>query len=151
LGTNPEYAVTSTDRFLTSLSRIQVEINDQRKVPVLKFWVRRSPVRPLPPWAKATVAGLAQACMADGHKPEGNAEDGGNASAPRDTAADKGVRTNPECAPESTDSILTAVSRIRIGTVKTERLVASSGHVTAARCVRAPHVELSDLPIGKNA
>jgi hypothetical protein len=30
LGTNPEYAVKSTDRFLTSLSRIQVEIKNQR-------------------------------------------------------------------------------------------------------------------------
>ena len=52
VGTNPEYAVKSTDRFLTSPSRIQVQIRDQRKVPLLKFWVRRSPIRPLPllPW-----------------------------------------------------------------------------------------------------
>jgi hypothetical protein len=59
-------------------------------VPVLEFWVLRSHVRPLPPWAKATLAGLAQACLADGYKAEGNAEDGGNASAPRDAAAAKG-------------------------------------------------------------
>ena len=87
LGTNPEYAVKSTDRFLTSLSGIQVEIKDQRNVPVLKFWVRRSPVRPLPPWAKATLAGLAEACLAARYKAEGNAEDGGNASAAKDAAA----------------------------------------------------------------
>jgi hypothetical protein len=43
VGTNPEYAVKSTDKFLTSLSRIQIEIKDQRKVPVLKIWVRRAP------------------------------------------------------------------------------------------------------------
>jgi hypothetical protein len=64
-----------------------VEIRDQRKVPVLKFWVRRSPVRPLPRWAEATLAGLTQACVAEGHKPEGNAEGGGNASAPKDAGA----------------------------------------------------------------
>jgi hypothetical protein len=52
VGTNPEYAVKSTDRFLTSPSRIRVEINDQRKVLVLKFWVRRSPLRPLPLWVE---------------------------------------------------------------------------------------------------
>jgi hypothetical protein len=52
VGTNPEYAVKSTDRFLTSLSRIEVEIKDQRKVRLLKFWVRQSPVRPLPLWAE---------------------------------------------------------------------------------------------------
>ena len=82
LGTNPEYAVKSTDRFLTSLARIRVEIKDQGKVPVLKFWVRRSPVRPLPPWAKATLAGLAQASLAARYKGEGNAENGGNATLP---------------------------------------------------------------------
>jgi len=61
LGTNPEYAVKSTDRFLTSLSRIQVEIKDQGKVPLLKIWVRRSPLRPLPPWASLAAGRLAQA------------------------------------------------------------------------------------------
>src|SRR5215470_3824592 len=61
LGTNPEYAVKSTDRFLTSLSRIQVEIKDQRKVPLLKFWLRRSPLRQvtLPPWAELAAGRLA--------------------------------------------------------------------------------------------
>jgi hypothetical protein len=33
LRTDPEYAMKSTDRFLTSLSSIQVEVKDQRKVP----------------------------------------------------------------------------------------------------------------------
>src|SRR5262249_38652021 len=45
LGTNPEYAVKSTDRFLTSPSRIQVQVKDRRKVPLLKFWVRQRPLR----------------------------------------------------------------------------------------------------------
>ena len=78
LGTNPEYAVKSTDRFLTSLSRIQVEIKDQRNVSLLKFWVRRSPVRPLPLWAEATLAGLAEACLAAGYEAEGNTKNGGD-------------------------------------------------------------------------
>jgi hypothetical protein len=99
LGTNPEYAVKSTDRFLTSLSRIQVEIKDQREVPVLKFWVRRSPVRPLPRWAKATLAGLAEACVAARYNAEGNAENGGNASAAKDGAAARG-RNKPGMCPE---------------------------------------------------
>ena len=43
VGTNPEYAVNSTDRFLTSLSRIQIEIKDEGKVSVLKFWVWPGP------------------------------------------------------------------------------------------------------------
>ena len=55
LGTNPEYAVKSTDKFLTSLSTIQVRIRDQRKVPLLKFWVRRSSLRPLPQEAEANL------------------------------------------------------------------------------------------------
>jgi hypothetical protein len=55
VGTNPENAVKSTDRFLTSLSRIQVEIRDQWKVLMLKFLVRRSAVRPLPSWADAAL------------------------------------------------------------------------------------------------
>ena len=37
VGTNPEYAMKSTDRFLTSLIRIRVEIEDQRKVALLKL------------------------------------------------------------------------------------------------------------------
>jgi hypothetical protein len=36
VGTNPEYAVNSTDKFLTSLSRIQIEIKDEGKVSVLR-------------------------------------------------------------------------------------------------------------------
>jgi hypothetical protein len=55
LGANPEYAVKSVDRFLTCLSRIQVQINDNRTAhSILKLWVRRSPLfRPLPPWVEA--------------------------------------------------------------------------------------------------
>ncbi len=55
LGTNPEYAVKSVDRFLTCLSRIRVEIHDGRTVR-LKLWVRRSPLRPLPFWAEVAWA-----------------------------------------------------------------------------------------------
>jgi len=40
LATKPEYAVESTDRFLTSLARIQVEIQD--KLSGVGFAVRRS-------------------------------------------------------------------------------------------------------------
>jgi len=60
LGTNPEYAVKSTDRFLTSLARIRVEIKDQRKAPLLKFWVRRRPLCPLPLWAELAARRLAR-------------------------------------------------------------------------------------------
>jgi hypothetical protein len=55
LGTNPEYALKSTDKFLTSLSTIQLRIRDQRKVPLLKFWVRRSSLRSLPQEAEANL------------------------------------------------------------------------------------------------
>ena len=64
LGTKPEYAVKSTDRFLTSPSRIRVEVKDQHKVPLLKFWVRRSPLRPLPLWAEVDDGRLDQAWVA---------------------------------------------------------------------------------------
>jgi hypothetical protein len=66
LGKNPEYAVKSTDRFLTSLSRIQIRVRDQRKVPLLKFWVRRSPRPPLalPPWAEVGLRRLGRAWAA---------------------------------------------------------------------------------------
>jgi hypothetical protein len=37
VGTNPECAVKSSDKFLTSPSGIQVEIREQGKVPGLKF------------------------------------------------------------------------------------------------------------------
>lgn len=84
-----------------------MEIQDQRKVPVLKFRVRRSPFRPLPPWAEATLGGLAQAWLAARYEARGEAEKCGE------------VGTNPECAPESTDSTLTSRSRIRIGAPKT--------------------------------
>ena len=66
LGKNPEYAVKSTDRFLTSLSRIQIRVGDQRNVPLLKFWVRRSP-RPslaLPPSAEVGLRRLGRAWAA---------------------------------------------------------------------------------------
>jgi hypothetical protein len=76
VGTNPEYAVKSIDKFLTSPSRIQVEIRDQRKVPVLKFWVRRRPLRPLPRWAEAALGDLAQASLAAGCSDQQLNEDG---------------------------------------------------------------------------
>jgi hypothetical protein len=111
LGTNPEYAVKSIDKFLTSLSRIRVEIKDQRKVPVLKFWVRRSPLRLLPQRAEAALGHLV--CLATEDEADGNAEKSGDVGATQETAAGwEGVGTDPECAPESTDSILTSLSRI---------------------------------------
>ena len=76
LGTNPEYAVKSTDRFLTSLARIQVEIKDQRKVPLLKFWVRRGSLRPLAPWAELAAGKLAQAWAAWVNEALANTENG---------------------------------------------------------------------------
>ena len=111
LGTNPEYAVKSIDKFLTSLSRIRVEIKDQRKVPVLKFWVRRSPLRPLPQRAEAALRHLV--CLATEDEAEGNAEKRGDAGATQETAAGwKVVGTNPECVPKSIDNLLTSLSRI---------------------------------------
>jgi hypothetical protein len=112
MGANPEYAVKSTDKFLTSLSRIRVEIRDQRKVPVLKFWVRRSPLRPLPHWEGAALAHLV--CLATEDAAEGSAEKGGEVGATQETAAGwEGVGTNPECAVKSTDKFLTSPLGIR--------------------------------------
>jgi hypothetical protein len=76
--------VQSTDRFLTSLARIQVEIKDERKVPVLKFWVRRSPS----PWAEESLGKLAQVWLAAGYGAEGHAERSGDVG--EVTAAAKG-------------------------------------------------------------
>jgi hypothetical protein len=70
-GTNPECAVKSTDRFLTSLARIQV-IRDQGKVKLLKFWVGRRGLRPPPPWAEVAATRLARAWA-------GRVDEGGNA------------------------------------------------------------------------
>jgi hypothetical protein len=117
LETNPEYAVKSTDRFLTSLARIQVEITDQRKVPLLKFWVRRSPLRPLtlPPWAEVGKEGLAEAWAGLMYEGLGNAEKGLDKEiALAAPPAGKGVGTKPECAVKSTDGFLTPVSRIPV-------------------------------------
>jgi hypothetical protein len=101
-GTNPEYAMKSTDRFLTSLARIQVEITDQRKVPLLKFWVRRSPLRPLPLRAGANLKRLALVWLTatDGAEGKPLKCDDVGATQGRSAAA-KGVGTNPECDPES--------------------------------------------------
>jgi hypothetical protein len=108
LGTNPEYAVKSIDKFLTSLSRTQNEIKDQRKVPVLKFWVRRSPIRPLPQRAEVALGHLVS--LATGDEVEGNGEKRGDVGATEETAAGwEGVRTDPECAAESTDTVLTSL------------------------------------------
>jgi len=61
LGAKPVYAVKSTDRFLTCLSRIQVEIKGKPNG-LLKLWLRRSPLRvpPLPLWGEVAAWGLAQ-------------------------------------------------------------------------------------------
>jgi hypothetical protein len=46
IGTNPEYAVKSTDSFLTSLARIQVEIKGQPQVPMLRIPGTAEPAPP---------------------------------------------------------------------------------------------------------
>jgi hypothetical protein len=114
LGTNPEYAVKSTDRFLTSLSRIQVEIRDQGKVPLLKIWVRRSPLRALPPWARLAAGRLGQAWAGVVDEGLGNSEKGfGQGDRPGCRAGWEGVGAKPECAVKSIDTSLTPVSRIQ--------------------------------------
>jgi hypothetical protein len=96
-----------------------VEIKDQRKVPVLKFWVRRSLVR-LPLWAKATLTGLAQALCGRGGRSRGKRGERWECERSQGRrGGGKGVGTNPECAPEPTDNILTTPTRIRIGTTLT--------------------------------
>ena len=87
-------------------------------MPLLKFWVRRSPLRPpltLPPWAEVGKEGLAEAWAGLMYRGLGNAEKGLNKeivlSAP---PAGKGVGIKPECAVKSTDGFLTSVSRIPI-------------------------------------
>jgi hypothetical protein len=113
VGTNPEYAVISTDKFLTSLSRIQVRIKDQRNVPLLKFWVRRSPLRPLPRRAEVALEHLAQARLAAGYEAEGKAEKNADMGSTQEVAAGcEADGANPECALKSIDSILTSPSRI---------------------------------------
>jgi hypothetical protein len=105
--------VKSTDRFLTSLSRIQVEIKDQGKVPLLKIWVRRSPLRPLPPWASLAAGRLAQAWAGLVDEGLGNSEkDFGHGDRPGGRAGWEGVGTKPECGVKSIDAFLTSVSRI---------------------------------------
>jgi hypothetical protein len=61
LGTNPVYAVKSTDRFLTCRSSIRVQI-EGKPSGLLKLWLRRSPLRvpPLPLWGEVAAWGLAQ-------------------------------------------------------------------------------------------
>jgi hypothetical protein len=98
-GTNPEYAVKSTDRFLTSLARIQVVITDQRKVPLLKLWVRRSPIRPLPPWAEAALGDLARVCLATGVEAEGNEEKCGDVGATEVAVRPQRGRNEPGMCP----------------------------------------------------
>jgi hypothetical protein len=99
VGTNPEYAVKSTDRFLTSLARIRVEIKDQRKVPVLKLWVRRSPLCPLPRCVEATLGGFAQAWPDAARRAEGNAEKRGDAAASLDARRQQTPRNKAGMCP----------------------------------------------------
>jgi hypothetical protein len=114
MGTNPECAVKSADRFLTFPSRIQVEIRNQGKVPVLKFGgYDGEPAAP----AAATGTGQRQPLEilvwpATGYEArETRRLDGGRY--PRRAAANRqGVETNPECALKSIDIILTSPSRI---------------------------------------
>ena len=82
----------SRDRFLTSLSRVQVEVNDQHQVPLLKFWVRWSPIRPLPPWAEVAGGRLAEVL---GHSRVGRHRKGLNGSAALAGAPDNHVSTDP--------------------------------------------------------
>jgi hypothetical protein len=74
LGTKPEYGVKSIDRFLTSLSRIEIEVKDQWKLTVLTIWVRPKPLRPLPRRAEVTLRGLAEASVVATSEAGGNAE-----------------------------------------------------------------------------
>jgi hypothetical protein len=108
LGTKPECSVKSIDRFPISLSRIQVEIKDQRKVPLLKSRVRRSPLRPRRWETYPGLAGLMDEGLESAEK--GLDKDTALAAAP----AGKGIETKPECAVKSTDGFLTFVSRIEV-------------------------------------
>jgi hypothetical protein len=56
-------------------------IRHQRKVPVLKLWVRRSPLCSLPPWAEASLGDLARAWLAAECEAEENAEKRGDVGA----------------------------------------------------------------------
>jgi hypothetical protein len=116
-----------------------VEIKDQGKVPVLKFWCGGGPFgrcrlgqRPLlrdwpkPVWPTGTTRGKR------GRRRECERSQGSRGGS-------KGVGTNRECAPEPTDSVLTAVSRI---SDRDSEDGASGCEFLAARCGRAPHVEL---------
>jgi hypothetical protein len=98
----------SIDTFLTSLSRIQAEIEDKGKVPLLKFWVRRT----LPP---AAAAGRAPAL---GDRPVLGRLGGGRIENPEKrldqgmpgpAQAGTGVVTKPECAVKSIDGLLTSL------------------------------------------
>jgi hypothetical protein len=130
LGTNPEYAVKSTDRFLTSLSRMQVEIKEGAGAEVLGAAEFRS---------AAAAMGRGDSCgigpSLSGRRAQTRGKRGKRWECERSQRSRGGsqrVGTNPECAPESTDSILTTLTRIR----SEQRRRASggcSGHVAAAR------------------
>jgi hypothetical protein len=108
LGTKPECSVKSIDRFPTSLSRIQVEIKGQGKVPLLKSRYGGAPSardagRPVQAWAGLMDEGLENA-------EKGLDKDTALAAGP----AGKGIETKPECAVKSTDGFLTSVLRIEV-------------------------------------
>jgi len=128
VGTNPEYAVKSTHKFLTSLSRIQIEIQDQRKVPLLKFWVRRSPLQPLPPWQKPLPGRLAQAWLSARYEARGNAEKRGEVGASLEAAAPaRGSEQTRNVPPNELDRSLTSQLRISDRDSESEHLAAVPG------------------------
>ncbi len=110
VGTNPECAVKSTDKFLMVPSRI--EIKDRRKVPVLKIGVRETPVRPLRQWTGSAFGRLAEAWLAAVTKRVQRRKGPATWALDLNAAAGgEGGGTNPECAPQSIDSTLTPLSK----------------------------------------
>jgi hypothetical protein len=77
VGTNPEYAVKSTDKFLTPLPRIRVEPEGLTEGAGAEVLGTAEPLRPLPQWQRALSGGLAQVRLAAGYEPEGNAKSAG--------------------------------------------------------------------------
>ena len=62
-------------------SRIEVEIKDQRKVPVLKIGVRGSPVRPLRQWDRERLRAIDRSWLAAGYEAGAKAEKPGDVGA----------------------------------------------------------------------
>jgi hypothetical protein len=107
VGTNPEYAVKSTDKFLTSLYRIQVEIKDRGKVAgaaIVGAAESRSALATMGR-SRPRTFGLPRHRGRSGGK-RGKAR--GRGASEEVAANGKGVGTNPECAVKSTDNFLTS-------------------------------------------